>query len=259
MERRIDGVRVYYEQRGQGPDILLLHGWMCSAGLWKPVMDALAPVARVTALDFPGHGESDRPPEPWGVPEYARCTEEFVRELGLEGCAAVAHSFGGRVALYLGAERPGLFRKLVLTGCAGLRPRPTVRSRARTRVYRASRALCEGARAARLFGDAPDRWIGALRQRFGSADYNALDEEMRKTFVRVVNLDIRPFLPKVQAPTLLYWGDRDTETPLWMAREMERAIPDAGLVTAPGSHYAYLEHAPAFAHILKTFLLEGNP
>jgi len=248
MEQKIDGVRVYYEQHGQGPDILLLHGWMCSTELWKPVVDTLAHRARLTVLDFPGHGKSDRPPQPWSVTEYARCTERFVHELGLEGCAAVAHSFGGRVALYLGAERPGLFRKLVLTGCAGLRPKPTARSKVRNRLYKALRACCINNKARE-----------ALRKRFGSADYNALDEEMRKTFVRVVNQDLRDCLPRIQAPTLLYWGENDADTPLWMGREMEGTIPDAGLVLAPGAgHYAYLEQAPAFCRILESFLLEEN-
>ncbi|MCL2545483.1 MAG: alpha/beta hydrolase [Clostridia bacterium] len=253
MELQIDGVRVYYEQHGQGegPDILLLHGWMCSAELWRPIVEALAPKARVTALDFPGHGKSGRPPEPWSVAEYARCTEKLVGELGLDrgpkGCAAVAHSFGGRVALFLGAQRPGLFRKLALTGCAGLRPVPTARSRARAYLYKALRACC------------PPKGREALRKRFGSADYNALDEEMRKTFVRVVNQDLRDCLPRIQAPTLLYWGENDAQTPLWMAKEMERSIPDAGLVTVPGAgHYAYLERAQEFCRILEAFLLEEN-
>ncbi len=109
-----------------------------------------------------------------------------------------------------------------------------------------------------MLGNRPDRWRTSLRKRFGSADYNALDEEMRRTFVKVIGLDLRPWLPRVKVPTLLYWGEQDTETPLWMGREMERTIPDAGLVTVPGTHYAYLEHAMEFTHILKTFLLEGD-
>lgn len=259
MELQIDGVRVYYEQHGQGADILLLHGWMCSAELWKPVVDALSPKARVTVLDFPGHGRSGRPPEPWSVTEYARLTEKLTHALDIAGCAVIAHSFGGRVALLLGAERPGLFRKLVLTGCAGLRPAPTPRAKTRARVYKTLRAFCDGLQALRVFGDLPNKGRERLRKRFGSADYNALDEEMRKTFVRVVNQDLRDCLPRIQAPTLLYWGEQDAETPIWMAREMEREIPDVGLVVAPGAgHYAYLERAREFIRVVEAFLLEGS-
>jgi pimeloyl-ACP methyl ester carboxylesterase len=259
MELRIDGVRLYYEQRGMGKDILLLHGWMCSTELWTPIAEALEGSARVTALDFPGNGRSDQPPEPWGVPDYARCTERFVRELGLEGCAVVAHSFGGRVALWLGAERPELFRKLVLTGCAGLRPKPTLRGKARARLYKVLRGSCDALQSVGAFGDWPRKARERLRTRFGSADYNALDERMRATFVRVVNQDLRPCLPRIQAPTLLYWGEKDADTPLWMGETMAKEIPDAGLVVAPGAgHYAYLERAREFTRILTAFLLEDD-
>lgn len=259
MEIEIDGVRIYYEQHGAGKNVLLLHGWMCSTELWKPVIEALKTRARVTVLDFPGHGRSGRPPEPWSVTEYARMTEQFVRTLGLAGCAVVGHSFGGRVSLYLGAEQPQLFRKLVLTGCAGLRKPPTFRSKMRGWCYKVLRALCDAMQAVRIFGGFPEACRRQLRKRFGSADYNALDEEMRKTFVRVVNQDLRDCLPRIHAPTLLYWGERDTETPLWMAEVMKREIADAGLIVVPGaSHYAYLEHAREFCRVLEVFLLEGN-
>lgn len=47
-----------------------------------------------------------------------------------------------------------------------------------------------------------------LRQKYGSRDYNALDENMRATFVRVVNEDLAPLYPRMRASTLLIWGTR---------------------------------------------------
>ena len=95
------------------------------------------------------------------------------------------------------------------------------------------------------------------RQKYGSADYNALDEEMRKTFVKVISEDLHPLLPQIQASTLLIWGDQDTATPLWMGRTMEKEIPDAGLVIFEGAtHYAYLEQWQRFVAIAENFLLK---
>lgn len=72
-------------------------------------------------------------------------------------------------------------------------------------------------------------------QKFGSADYKALTPEMRKTFVKIISQDLTDELPRIKAPTLLYWGAEDTETPLWMGKMMEEKIPDAGLVVQEGA------------------------
>lgn len=64
-------------------------------------------------------------------------------------------------------------------------------------------------------------------QKYGSRDYAALSPEMRKTFVKVVGYDQSALLSHIKNPTLLIWGDRDTETPLWMGQQMERKLPTA--------------------------------
>ena len=103
------------------------------------------------------------------------------------------------------------------------------------------------------------KWENLLRQKYGSPDYNALDDEMRKTFVKVINQDLTELYEKFRASTLLIWGDADTETPLWMGQEMEKRIPDAGLVTFEGgTHFAYLEQIDRFATIARQFLKEDE-
>ena len=112
------------------------------------------------------------------------------------------------------------------------------------------------ARADDLHGAAEALQTG-LRNRYGSPDYIRLNENMRRTFVKVISLDLRDRLPSVRQPTLLIWGGADTETPLWMARVMEKNIPDAGLVIFEGGdHFAYLKQAPRFCLIARHFLSE---
>ena len=78
---------------------------------------------------------------------------------------------------------------------------------------------------------------------------------MKKTFVKVISEDLSPLLPKVQASTLLIWGENDTETPLWMGQKMEREIRDAGLVIFEGGdHFAYLRQWPRFVTVVRAFL-----
>ena len=77
--------------------------------------------------------------------------------------------------------------------------------------------------------------------------------------VRLVNQDLRALLPRISQPVLLIWGDADAETPLADGRLMERLIPDAGLVVFEGAgHYAYLEQAGRFAHIVNVFLRDSR-
>ena len=250
---------VHYERMGEtGSPMVLLHGWGCDLGHMRPVAEALKEDHRVLLLDFPGHGESGRPPEPWGVPEYAACLRELLSRLSFTPCAAVAHSFGCRVAVYLASEEPALFTKLVLTGAAGIRPKPSEEARKRSARYQKLKGYAESAKHIPGLGHAAERWEEKLRQQYGSRDYNALDAEMRQTFVRVINLDLSDRYPSLRQSTLLLWGDADTETPLWMGREMEKMIPDAGLVLLEGgSHFAYLEQIGRFNTIVRHFLKEG--
>ena len=81
---------------------------------------------------------------------------------------------------------------------------------------------------------------------------------MRKTFVKVIQLDLSEKYEQMKQSTLLIWGDADTETPVWMAREMEKKIPDCGLVLLEGgSHFAFLEQAERFNRIVRFFLTEA--
>ncbi len=251
------GARIYYETAGpEGAQrVVLLHGWGCHSGMMKPVADALASDHQVLMIDFPGHGKSSRPPAPWGVPEFAGCLRELLAQLNFSPCAVVAHSFGCRVAAFLAAEDQTLFTRLVLTGAAGLKAPVSEEARKRSEKFKKEKEFAE--RIGRIPG--LSRWsekkAEQLRQKYGSADYKALDEEMRKTFVRVIQQDLREFYPRIAQPVLLIWGENDQETPLWMGQEMEKLIPDAGLVLFEnGSHFAYLEQIARFNTILKSFL-----
>ncbi len=251
------GARVNCELFGpeEAPRVVLLHGWGCHTALMHPVADGLKEDHRVLVLDFPGHGQSSRPPEPWGVPEYAMCLREVLEQLHFIPCDAVAHSFGCRVAAYLASEDPAVFTRLVFTGAAGLKAPVSEEALRRSEKYKKQKQLADRLGRVPGFGRLGDRMAEQLRQKYGSADYKALDEEMRKTFVRVIQLDLRDRYPRIQAPVLLIWGDRDQETPLWMGQEMEKLIPDAGLVIFEnGTHFAYLEQVGRFNTVLRSFL-----
>ncbi len=263
MQLEFRGINVDIDVRGgAGRGVLLLHGWACSARMMESVSALLAPKMRVAAVDFPGHGRNgaaQAPREPWGVPDYMELCVHIVKTLGLAPCDIVAHSFGARVAILLAAEHPELVGRMILTGAAGIRKPQDGKASMKQRLYKGLRGAMNAAEKTHLFGSLPDKGREALVQRFGSADYKALTPDMRQTFNRVITLDLTDRLSEIKAPTLLYWGAQDTETPLWMGQKMEELIPDAGLVVEPGAgHFAYLEQNAKFLRIVSNFLLEGR-
>ena len=260
MEMHLSGVNMHYELTGAGEKrVVLLHGWGCSTELMKPVAEALSKDMTVLAVDFPAHGKSDQPPEPWGVPEFAACLKELLTKMNFLPCSVIAHSFGGRVTIELASADSNMFDRIILTGSAGIRNQADEKSNQRTSTYKRLKSMVEASRKLHIFGDLPDKWQEALIQKYGSKDYAALSPDMRKTFVKVVNYDQSEKLSSIKNSTLLVWGDLDTETPLWMGQQMEKSIPDSALIVLNGgTHFAYLEHAERFNAIARSFLVETN-
>jgi pimeloyl-ACP methyl ester carboxylesterase len=242
------GLRTRHLVRGEGPPVLVLHGWGASIEAILPIVTGLAPVVTVYALDLPGFGQSDPPPRPWGVEDYQVFLAAFMDALEIERPAIVAHSNGGRIAIRMASTEPARVSRLVLVDSAGIRPKRTLS------WYRRVGMAKVGKHAAHLLGPPGERLRALLVRRAGSADYLAAGA-MQPTLVKLVNADLRPFMPQIEVPTLLVWGSRDTDTPVSAAREMERLIPDAGLVVLDGAgHYSYLDQPARFARIVSHFV-----
>lgn len=231
--------------------VLMLHGWGASIELLRPLAERLAQAGHsVHALDMPGFGGSPAPAEPWKVRDYAALAVAYCEQYGLEAVNLFGHSFGGRLSLYLGAEQAHRIRRMALANSAGVRPKAPPLAQVRLRTYKAVR---DGLRRAGMAALA-DRLQSAYNARYGSADFKALDGVMRQTLVNVVNEDMLPYARRVAAPTLLLWGDQDTDTPLWQGQALEQAIPDAGLVVYKGAgHYSYLDRLPEVARVIDHF------
>lgn len=240
----------YVERSGHGFPVLLLHGWGASSYLFASTIYGLGEGYDKIAPDFPGFGATEPPPEAWAVSDYMNWTLALMDSLGIERAHIIGHSFGGRVAIKLAALHPERVAKLVLTDAAGIRPKRTWRYHVQVRTFKTMRALAQS-----RFTPQPLReWAGAQVARQGSPDYKAASGTVRGSFVRVVNEDLREYLPRIQASTLLVWGDGDEDAPLADGQLMERQIPDAGLVVFEGAgHFAYLEQSGRFCVIVKTF------
>jgi pimeloyl-ACP methyl ester carboxylesterase len=242
------GLRTRYLNHGAGPTVLVLHGWGASIEAVYPILTGLAPVANVYALDLPGFGQSAPPPQPWGVEDYQVFVAAFMDALEIERPTIVGHSNGGRIAIRMAATEPRRAERLVLVDSAGIRPKRTMR------YYRRVGMAKLGKHAARYLGAPGERLRARIVGRVASSDYAAAGE-MRPTLVRLVNSDLREYLPRISVPVLLVWGADDTDTPLADARLMEKLIPDAGLVVIDGAgHFSYLDQSARFARIVTHFI-----
>ncbi len=246
----VDGLRIFYEVEGVGETVVLLHGWGGQAVSFKPVFDYLVSGYKAYALDLPGFGSSDLPPCPWGADDYALFVSAFFTKLGVSKASIIAHSFGGRIAIVLAAKHPEKVNKLILVDSAGIKPRRTLKYHVRVSIAKIGRLLF----SRRLFGKYGEKVRDAISRLVGSKDYQDAGE-MRGTFTKIVNEDLKPILPKIRASTLLVWGEKDTATPVSHAKIMEKEIGDAGLVVLQNAgHFSYLDSCPQFCRIVSRFL-----
>lgn len=120
-----DGVRIAYDDEGDGHPIVLVHGFASSRhGNWQEPSwyDALLDDdRRVIALDCRGHGESEKPhdPDAYGVDIMARDVVNLLDHLAVPEADLMGYSMGGRISTQLLAEYPGQFNAVVLAGIGG--------------------------------------------------------------------------------------------------------------------------------------------
>ena len=89
----------------------------------------------------------------------------------------------------------------------------------------------------------------------GSVDFKACNLALRRTFVRVVNQSLEEFARGIECNTLLIWGQKDTDTPMWMARRYKKLIKNSGLVVLKKcGHFCFVENSNLFLAVLKSFL-----
>ncbi|MCZ7526742.1 MAG: alpha/beta hydrolase [Acidimicrobiia bacterium] len=254
----IDGLRVAFRRRGQGPPLLLLHGGVTDGRTWRIQLDDLSDDFTVVAWDAPGCGGSSDPPETFRLPDYADCLARFVDALGMGRPHVLGHSWGSGLALELFRRHATVPSTLLLAGAyagwAGSLPAEEVEARLGLTLQVADR-LPDGFDP----GSVPGLFSAALPEE-RAAEMAAVMAEIRPTGTRVMahsfaEADLRDVLGRIDVPTLLLYGDADERSPLDVARALHDAIPTSSLVVLPGlGHMAHLEAPEAFDAEVRRFL-----
>ncbi len=250
---------LYIEQHGNGPDLVLLHGWGLHGGLFAPVVTPLTEHFRLHLVDLPGHGRS---PMPSGDYTLEHIAEAIAHEVP-PGTSWLGWSLGGRIALKAaGIGSP--IDKLILVGanpCFAQKPdwphampeaelaqfADSLRDNYRTTLQRFLAVQSRGSERTR-------EELRKLRESLfahGEPDPAALAGGLE--ILR--SADLRPLLTDIQQHTLVLHGERDTLTPLAAAEYTAAQLPHSKLHVIEGAgHAPFISHPELFTHAIVEFL-----
>jgi len=232
---------------GEGPVVMLLHGWMASADLnWCGAYDALADAGyRVLAIDHRGHGRGLRPLGRFRLADCAADAAEALRALGSAPALVVGYSMGGAIAQLVAREHPDVVSGLVLSGTAQHWRDPQTR-----RVWRAMGLmglwLSLAPRASWRMGfrrvGIPENertaWLQSEMMRHSASDLAEAGRELGR-------FDSRPWLGTVTAPVAIVITTRDDAVPPRKQRELAAACR-AEVFEAPIRHLEIVTRAQEY-------------
>ena len=259
---RIDELEIFYRLTGNGPDVVLVHGWCSSGRMWKDLVERLSHRYRFISPDLPGFGRSAKPENGWySVSGYTEMIRAFVDKLHIRPLAMVGHSMGGAIAIKAAYQWPDMFERLALV-CPAVTGRLNfsmdiflVSGVGRTLMTLSQRiwplaflgVMSEYVSPRHLGNRAVRRIIEDLEQSDWNASYQSL--------YSMTQTDLSPLLPHIAHPTLIISGARDLTLPPEDARRAAAALPNAELHVFENSHHQPLDEEPdRFTRVFEAFM-----
>ena len=240
-EVHVNGVRLYYEEHGQGDPIVCIHGTSSSAMVWRPAaIEELSGLGRVILYDRRGCTRSERPdPYETNVVQHAEDAAALLQALHAVPSVVIGRSYGGETAIELALRHPGRVRALVLLEAALL----TLDGEALAWAEELRAAVEEA--AARDVSSVAETF---LRRVLGDEQWGSFPDQLRQMFVNNSPAILAEFrgpwleatatdLARIEVPTLLLAGEG---SPLAFRRVTERmaaAIPNSRTFLVGGGHF----------------------
>lgn len=220
---RVNGVDLHYQVLGSGPPIVVLHGLAASGDFMIPVVQGLASDYTVVILDLPGHGRSGSHPGPFSYQQVAADVFQLMDTLGHRRFRAIGWSAGGSTLWHMATMYPDRIEAMVVIA-GPIRFPPLVR---------------QNLRAYPQFAELPEpmRQYLTATHPGGAAQIDRILAAFRDIGGNEAEVNFGPTeLSRVQARTLIIWGDRD-DVPPEVALEAYRAIPGAALWIIPNQQH----------------------
>ncbi|QKJ67049.1 pimeloyl-ACP methyl ester esterase BioH [Deefgea piscis] len=250
---------MWIETRGQGPDVVLLHGWAMNSTVWNSIADALAQDYCVHLVDLPGHGAS--PAEgTLSLPAMVAAVDAAFPW----PVQVIGWSLGGAVAAAWAISQPQKVKSLSLIASS-----PCFMQQADWASAMPATVLAQFAE--QLQQD----WQGTLKrfislQAMGDASARAVTKELLADLFKhgepsltalseglaiLRDTDLRAQISQIDCPVLLQYGDRDTLTPVAVAHWLASQFSDVTLKIHPGAaHAPFLSHRADFLTAQQAFL-----
>ena len=237
-----EGIKINYKDYGNkdGDAIVFLHGWGQNIQMMEPIATPLEKTNRLIILDLPGFGKSEEPKEAWTLKQYADMVYALLEKLKIKNPYLVGHSFGGKISILYASEHK--VKRMVLLSSpfkVKMKKLPL-----KVKIFK-------------FFKKIPiiNIFTEKMKKHVGSLDYRSATPTMRNVLVKHVNTELVEEAKKIKCPTFIIWGSLDDAVPVEDAHELEKIIPDSGLVVYENcTHYAYLERLAQTNRILKEFI-----
>ncbi len=256
----VNGIQLHYREAGQGPPIVLVHGFTGNLRNWALQIPALTREFRTVSLDLRGHGHSDKParPEDYRLELMAEDVYELVRTLDLAPCYLIGHSMGGMIAQHLILAHPEPFQALVLVDTAAEMP-DGMRTQERARLMEIARE--QGMEA--VFEEQLRLNPAAEQLRSQPALLEVWRQQLLLTSLEAylycaqgmaTRKPLLNELPAIEVPTLIICGEND-EPFVGPSHRMHERIPGSQLAMIQGAgHTPQMEKAAEFNGVLGEFL-----
>jgi pimeloyl-ACP methyl ester carboxylesterase len=253
----INGARLWYDEAGSGPAVLLLHGGLGDSGLWEPVASYLAERFRTIRTDLRFYGSSTGPNVPWS---WQDDSIGVLDELGIERAALVGLSLGGKLALDIALAHPD--RLWAVAGVA-----PGLGGHAADAYSDEQEARYEAADAAGNLDAAMEIdfevWapLGAddqIRQLWGATpEAKSLPPDLEP--LSPVGPPAKERLGELVVPTLIVTASHDPAGMREIGPLVEREAPNARHLELDSDHYVTLREPELLAGVLVEFLTAAAP
>lgn len=226
---------------------IFLHGWGSDSKRFKPILDTLG---NFIAIDMPGFGMSERLYEKWTIIKYAEFLKSFLDKLDITNPILIGHSFGGSVIIKYCANI-GKARKIILIGSAGVRKRTK-----KIIFYNFLSKIIKIIFSAPLIKRYKNSIRNGAYSVIGSQDYVSIaDENLKNTFINIINEDLQKDMRKIDTEAILIWGEDDKDTPIQHGMLINKLIRNSKIFTIKNAgHFVFLDKTQEFNNLLTQFL-----